>query len=205
MPEVLKSLLNDEVRRLLDPALKLFVICLATALCLAVVNHITKDTIAMRVQQAAEEQRVHVMSAADSFEKIEGWEDQDGTGLVKEVYAAYSGDEFVGYVFSAVSSGYGGDVPVTVGVGKDGTITGVRVGDNEETPGLGSKAAGEKFTSQYTGKAISGGIRIVSGPATADDENTGCKRRDYKYECREQCRTGFSRSWREAPRAEWRR
>ena len=89
---------------------------------------------------------------------------------MKEVYAAYSGDEFVGYVFSAVSSGYGGDVPVTVGVGKDGTITGVRVGDNEETPGLGSKAAGEKFTSQYTGKAISGGIRIVSGPATADDE-----------------------------------
>jgi len=170
VPEVLKSLLNDEVRRLLDPALKLFVICLATALCLAVVNLITKDTIALRVEQAAEEQRLQVMSAADSFEKLEGWEDQDGTGLVKEVYVAYSGDKLVGYVFSAVSSGYGGDIPVTVGVGKDGTITGVRVGDNEETPGLGSKVAGEKFISQYEGKAISGELRIVSGPASAEDE-----------------------------------
>ncbi len=167
---ILDRLMNEEVRRLIDPALRLFIICFATALCLAVVNLITKDTIALRVEQAAEEQRLQVMSAADSFEKLEGWEDQDGTGLVKEVYVAYSGGRLVGYVFSAVSSGYGGDIPVTVGVGKDGTITGVRVGDNEETPGLGSKVAGEKFISQYEGKAISGELRIVSGPASAEDE-----------------------------------
>ena len=135
-----------------------------------IVYGMTKDTIELRNQQAAEEQRIQVMSGADSFEKVEGWEGQDETGLVSEVYAAYSGDELLGYVFSAVSSGYGGDVPVTVGVGSDGTITGVKVGDNQETPGLGSKAADEKFTGQYEGKDISGEIKVVKGSVSADDE-----------------------------------
>jgi len=164
------GIFSDEFREMMGTALRLFVICLVTALCLAVVNDITKDTIALRDQQAAEEQRMLVMSGADSFEKLEDWEDQEGTGLVKEVYAAYSGDALVGYVFSAISSGYGGDIPVTVGVGKDGTITGIRIGDNEETPGLGSKVAGERFTSQYEGKDISGELKIVTGPVSADDE-----------------------------------
>ena len=154
----------------MNPALKLFIICLATAFCLAFIYDITKDTIAMRNQQAAEEQRMQVQSAADSFEKIEGWEDQDETGLVDEVYAAFSGDKLIGYVFSATSSGYGGDIAVTVGIGSDSTITGISVGENQETPGLGSRVANEKFTSQYVGKDVSRQIKIVSGPDTADDE-----------------------------------
>ncbi|HEY8350277.1 MAG TPA: RnfABCDGE type electron transport complex subunit G [Clostridia bacterium] len=167
---VLSGIFSDEFREMMGTALRLFIICLVTALCLAVVNDITKDTIALRDQQTAEEQRMLVMSGADRFEKLEGWEDQEGKGLVKEVYAAYSGDVLIGYVFSAISSGYGGDIPVTVGVGKDGTITGIRIGDNEETPGLGSKVAGEKFTSQYAGKDISGEIKVVTKPVSADDE-----------------------------------
>jgi electron transport complex protein RnfG len=162
--------ISKEMREMMMPALRLFIICLAAAFCLAFVYGMTKDTIELRNQQAAEEQRIQVMSGADSFEKVEGWEGQDETGLVSEVYAAYSGDELLGYVFSAVSSGYGGDVPVTVGVGSDGTITGVKVGDNQETPGLGSKAADEKFTGQYEGKDISGEIKVVKGSVSADDE-----------------------------------
>lgn len=167
--EILRGLFTEEVRELLNPALKLFIICLATAFCLAFIYDITKDTIAMRNQQAAEEQRMQVQSAADSFEKIEGWEDQDETGLVKEVHAAYSGDKFIGYVFSTVSSGYGGDIAVTVGVGSDSTITGITVGENQETPGLGGKVANEKFTSQYAGKDISREIKIVTGKDPAEN------------------------------------
>jgi electron transport complex protein RnfG len=167
--EILSGLFTEEVREMMSPALRLFAICLATAFCLAFIYDITKDTIAMRNQQAAEEQRMQVQSAADSFEKIEGWEDQDETGLVKEVHAAYSGDKFIGYVFSTVSSGYGGDIAVTVGVGSDSTITGITVGENQETPGLGGKVANEKFTSQYAGKDISREIKIVTGKDPAEN------------------------------------
>ena len=46
----------------------------------------------------------------------------------------------VGYVFTSLSSGYAPDgVHVTVGIDTTGKITGVRIGDQNETPGLGSK------------------------------------------------------------------
>lgn len=168
--EILSGLFTEEVREMMSPALRLFAICLATAFCLAFVNSITKDTIAIRSQQVAEEQRMQALNGADRFEEVEGWEDQDETGLVDEVYAAFSGDKLIGYVFSATSSGYGGDIAVTVGIGSDSTITGISVGENQETPGLGSRVANEKFTSQYVGKDVSRQIKIVSGPDTADDE-----------------------------------
>ena len=166
----INGIISEEMREMLNPALRLFIICLATALCLALVNDMTKGTIELRNQQEAEEQRMQVMTAADSFEKLEGWEDQDESGLVKEVYAALSGDELIGYVFATISPGYGGDIAVTVGVGNDRTITGIKVGENQETPGLGSKIADEKFTVQYEGKDIAGEIKIVTKPVSAEDE-----------------------------------
>ena len=110
------------------------------------------------------------MSQAESFEKLEGWEAQDESGIIKEVYAAYIGEELAGYVFSAAPKGFGGEIAVTVGVDSESAISGVRIGDNQETPGLGSKTADEKFTEQYIGKDISKEIKIVKRPVSTDDE-----------------------------------
>ena len=158
------------MRDMIKPSVSLFIICLITAFCLAFVNNTTKDTIAQRTQKDAEEQRRQVLSIADSFKRLETQQGAEDSNMIREAYAAYSGDKFAGYVFSAYPSGYGGEIAVTVGVGSDGRITGVRIGANQETPGLGSKTAEDRFTGQYIDKSIDNSIRVVKVPPKAGDE-----------------------------------
>lgn len=159
------------MRDIIKTTVPLIVICFVTALLLAFVNSTTKDTILQRAKSDAEEKRRQVMTEAQRFKEIDGWQDQDETGIVSEAYAAYDGqDQLIGYVFSAVPKGYGGDIHVTVGVSDDMNITGVQIGDNNETPGLGSKAKDEKFVGQYTGKSIEKEIQVVKSTPSADNE-----------------------------------
>ena len=158
------------MRDMIKPAISLFIICLITTFCLAFVNSVTKDTITERELSDAEEKRILVLSEADRFEKLEGQESADESGLIDEVYAAYSGEEFVGYVFNASPKGYGGEIAVTVGVSSENIISGVQIGNNSETPGLGSKTANKEFTEQFQNKDISGDIVVVKRPVSKDRE-----------------------------------
>ncbi len=158
------------MRDMMKPTLSLFIICLITTFCLAFVYGITKDTIVERTEKDAEEQRRMVLREADSFEELDGWEKQDQSGLISKAYAAYKGEELVGYVFNALPKGYGGEIAVTVGVNSNNEISGVKIGSNEETPGLGAKAADDAFTGQYTGKDISSVLKVTKVPAKADNE-----------------------------------
>ena len=54
----------------------------------------------------------------------------------------------------AVTAGYkgfGGTVKVMIGIDADGKVTGVKVTEHSETPGLGSKAADADYLKQYQG------------------------------------------------------
>ncbi len=158
------------MRDLIKPAISLFIICLITTFCLAFVNSITKDTIIERELSDAEEKRKLVLDDADSFKILDGEADKDESGLIDEVYAAYSGEELVGYVFNSSPKGYGGEIAVTVGVSSENIITGVQIGNNSETPGLGSKTANKEFTEQFQSKDISGDIVVVKRPVSKDNE-----------------------------------
>lgn len=158
------------MRDMIRPSASLFAICLITTFCLAFVNAITKDTIEERSLKDAQEQRKLVLSEADGFEKLEGEAEKDESGLIKEVYAAFDGDKLVGYVFSAAPKGFGGEITVTVGVTSEKKISGVSIGDNSETPGLGSKVANEGFTEQFKDKDISSDIVVVKRPVSKENE-----------------------------------
>lgn len=158
------------MRDMLKPSLSLFIICLVTALCLAFVNAITKDTITMRAESEAEEQRKLVLEEADSFKELKDWNGMDESGLIDRVYAAYSDENLVGYVFNASPSGFGGEIAVTVGISSDKKISGVGVGENSETPGLGTKTADDSFRGQFAGKDSSTDFKVVKRPASSDDE-----------------------------------
>jgi electron transport complex protein RnfG len=62
----------------------------------------------------------------------------------------------IGIVFRVWPQGYGGLIPITVGLGADNKITGIRIaGASEglkETPGLGVKVTEEEFRGQFIGK-----------------------------------------------------
>ena len=58
-----------------------------------------------------------------------------------------------GYVVTVTDKeGYGGDIQITVGVTKDGTVSGVSILSISETAGLGMRATEAKFQEQYVGK-----------------------------------------------------
>lgn len=64
-----------------------------------------------------------------------------------------------GIVFKCFPQGYGGIIPITVGVDVTGRITGVFVGGEDEgfneTEGLGSLVRDTNFTNQFIGKTLS--------------------------------------------------
>ena len=62
--------------------------------------------------------------------------------------------------------GYSSGLNLTVGIGADGTIKGVIVGDHGETPGLGAKASDDAFRNQYIGKPIDNPLTVVKTDAS---------------------------------------
>ena len=89
--------------------------------------------------------------------------------FVQEIFEANSGGEVIGYIFKTTSGGYGGDIPVMTGINVDGTLTGIRVGTNSETPGLGTKVEEPDFTDSFVGKGTENPIVAVGAPS-ADNE-----------------------------------
>lgn len=134
------------------PAFILFLICLIVSTCLAFTYSITKDKIRERAEKDAENARKSVLTDVDSFKKIEDLESivsgSPDLEAVREAYAGYGGDALGGYVFTVAASGYGGEFLVTVGIDSEGRVEGVRIGENKETPGLGTKASEKPFLSQ---------------------------------------------------------
>lgn len=158
------------MREMIKNTLPLFIICFVVALCLAFVNSSTKSVIEERNKKDAEEQRRQVMNAAKSFKEVEDWKEKDQSGMIREVYAGYDGDKVVGYVFSVYPKGYGGEINVTVGVGIDKRISDVRIGENSETPGLGTKVSEEGFYRQYSQKDIDKTFTVVKQNPSRENE-----------------------------------
>jgi len=101
------------------------------------------------------------------FPDVEAFEDVTVEGAVKALKA---GDK--GVIIVTEAQGYSGattKMQVYTAIGPDGKIVGVRMGDNSETPGIGSQVNDEAYTSQYVGKENADGITAVSG-ATESSE-----------------------------------
>lgn len=126
-------------------------ICLAATLVLAVTYQITKPKIEEQQRQAEKEALKIVMPDADSFtpESVKGI----------EYYEATKDGKSIGYCVKVVGNGYSGFIKMIVGIDPQGTIKGLEVLEQQETPGLGAKVnevrPGEKrpwFLEQFTGK-----------------------------------------------------
>lgn len=131
----------SNLKKVVIPALSLFVICLVSALLLALTDDLTKDTIAASEKKAEVEQRSVVFEKASSYNEKENY-----------VECISSDGRLIGYIFKTVGKGYGGDITVMTGIDLDGVITGVRVTNHSETSSYGGKAVKNDFTDEYTGK-----------------------------------------------------
>ena len=166
--------MKKQLRDLIKPTISLFLICAVVTAALAFTYVGTKDVIAGRAVQDAENARKEVLSGAEAFEPIEDFgtvtASKPELSMVKEAYKAVVGGSAAGYVFSIDSKGYGGDIRITVGIDKDGKVTGVKIGDNKETPGLGSKASEAPFMSQFDNLVPKEPLKVVKGKKAKPEE-----------------------------------
>lgn len=140
----------------------LTIITLAAGVALGGVYEITKAPIAKAQEQAKQEAYKQVFSDADSFDALDVDEKEaaeavktagvDGA-FINEAAEAKQGAETIGYIVTATDkNGYGGDIQVSVGIGADGTVSGIAILSISETAGLGMKAAEPEFYGQYADK-----------------------------------------------------
>lgn len=156
------------------PVVVLFLICFVITLLLAVTYNFTKDIIAARAESDLEAAKLVVLPAAKEFRRIENVDDMlpEGfaTDTVNGAFEGYDGDTLKGYVISIIEKGYGGDINLIVGIGSDGTVTGLKIGDNNETPGLGKKVEAPKFYEQLVGIKPEENLVVVKMPGSKDEE-----------------------------------
>ncbi|MBQ3292535.1 MAG: FMN-binding protein [Mogibacterium sp.] len=141
---------NSAFKEYISPILVLVVICFVVTFLLAFTYGITKPIIDENTAKAASAARMELLADADNFT-------DSGADLVEyepgKVFAvdAYTADNGTGMVVTVKSNSYGGLLTAMVGIDKDGAITGVKVTEHADTPGVGTKAQAEDHLKQYVG------------------------------------------------------
>lgn len=131
-------------KHIVIPTVALFVICLVATALLAFANSIT----APKIEQIAKE--TEISSRKEVFADADNFEDKTDGKLTYAVALDKDGKE-TGYVFTTSAKSYGGDILVMTGVDTQGKVTGVKLLSINDTAGLGMKATGEDFRSQFIG------------------------------------------------------
>lgn len=160
--------------KILRVALALTVVCGVAALALSFVYVVTKERIAEEEKRELNEALAVVFPGGESFSPFDlasfGPLPESKELKFLEAYAVTRGGKQQGLVFKVASTGYGGPIVLLVGVDTEkGVLTGVRVLEHQETPGLGSNITEEAFLSQFPGKpltdpfAIGKDVQAVSG------------------------------------------
>lgn len=135
----------------------LALICIVAAGLLAGVNSLTRPRII--AQELAEEEASlkEVMPLAERFEAVK----VDNEILY---YKAFDKDsKLIGVAFKAAQKGYSSTIETMVGLLKDGTITAIKILNQNETPGVGVLVAEKDFTSQFANKIDLNDVQAITG------------------------------------------
>ena len=155
---------NSAFKEYFSPILVLVLICFVTTFLLAFTYGVTAPIIAENTAKAASEARMELLSDADNF--TDAGADlfvlEEGKVYATEVYKADNG---AGMVVTVKTNSYGGMLTAMVGINKDGEITGVKVTEHADTPGVGTKAHAAEHLSQYEGLTELGSDVVKSDPS----------------------------------------
>ena len=136
----------------------------AACLMLAFVYNGTTAIIAQRQQADLEAALKELFPDAEKFEKIDDVTSPDKTVTIEAGYAAHKNGRIEGAALRVSRASYSGQIISLVGVSANGTITGVKILEHSDTPGLGAnamsptyfvdRAKGLTFYGQFAGKKI---------------------------------------------------
>lgn len=150
----------------------LLLITAVSAGVLAAVHTVTGPVVAEIERQASFGALIEIFSDADDFlplEESKFEEIKNSNTMVREIFEAKKDDIVVGYAVKTAAGGYGGDIVGITGINTDGTIAGIKIVSNSETPNIGTKILDDNFVSSFKDKSAVGDLKAVGAPS-ADDE-----------------------------------
>ncbi|MFH1539842.1 MAG: RnfABCDGE type electron transport complex subunit G [bacterium] len=133
------------MKEMLKLGVFLMVVCTLATLGLALTNQQTAPLIAEQKRVEREAALKEVLPDAATFEETKG------QGKTYYLGRDESG-KAVGAAFEVRPKGYGGEIVIMVGVDTERRVTGIKILEIAETPGLGAKAGAAAFTEQFKGK-----------------------------------------------------
>jgi electron transport complex protein RnfG len=119
----------------------------ASAACvmLAFVYSGTQNIIAQRQADDLEEALHDLFHEADHFLELDVIESPDRAVAIEKVYEAMNDERIEGLALILSRASYSGPIKIMVGVSSGGVITGVKILEHSDTPGLGANAASPKY------------------------------------------------------------
>ena len=151
------------MRDIIKLAVRLFVFSLVAAVLLALTYEVTKGPIAEQKIAAQKEALNKVLPGCANYEEIEAIEGLAEGSAVEQLFAGKNdAGDVQGYALVANPQGYGGPIPITLGVSTEGYVTQTYVGALQETAGLGSRVGEAEFMDQFIG--------IAADPDTLRDD-----------------------------------
>lgn len=141
----------------LAPIAVLGAICLIISGLLAYTYELTLPVIQENARKEQDAGRLEVLPSGDSFVQVEMEMPQGGID-------AYEAENGAGMVIQSSAGGYGGPYEIMVGITADGSIEGLKVMKQSETPGMGSRTTEPDHLAQFIGKDQNlEGVQDVSG------------------------------------------
>ena len=134
--------------RFIHYAFVLGLIASISAGILAVVNKETISVIETNQMAVVNQSRKLVLTSAETFDtektvKVDGMEFIPGMD---------ENGEIVGYVVTVSEPGYVTDIDFVLGIENKGVVSGLKIINSQETPGLGSKIMDEEWQKKAMGK-----------------------------------------------------
>ncbi|MCX6338896.1 MAG: RnfABCDGE type electron transport complex subunit G [Candidatus Aureabacteria bacterium] len=126
------------MRDVLKLTVLLTVVCLLNGLALGLVYEVTRGAIAKTAARTVAESLKLVVPQADRFSEKKECPLAGGRAIAYREAYSRSG-ELIGYALASERQGYQSVLKVLVGINPQGVIQGVKVLEQAETPGLGSR------------------------------------------------------------------
>ncbi len=144
------------IKEYVMPTIVLVIICFVVTFSLVTTYKVTAPIIKATAEKSAEIAREEVLSGSGGFELVASLEQAVGntSGKIKiidNIIDIYKANNKNGYVITSSDKGYGGEIVIITGFSTDGLIQKVMFLEQEETPGVGTKAGKDPFTDQFIG------------------------------------------------------
>ena len=135
------------MRNILKLSASLLIIAAISGTILGIIYTVTKEPIAKRVKLEEEKALKDIFPEATRFNLTTGKDNHI-------YYEVYTKNKLIGYAIDASGKGFGSTIKIKVGMNLNKTIKAIRITSQNETPGLGTRVEGTKFTDQFVNKTL---------------------------------------------------